>query len=451
MTVVVVVDRPLPWHARLAARVPGAVVTTQAPASAPTPLVLDLRSEPVDRSGAWAFEIGLGGLRGLDQPGVRELARGERACAVRLVQLAAGGVRVIREGVLELRGDDPASVSADLLDRLADWPRWALVAPPPAEAVLPRWPVCPPARVSAVTTQRRRLHRRWEEVMVRERWTVGRCAGVTLADLVAGAELPEPEWAVEPPDAYLADPFALPGSAHLLVERLDLSGESRPATLVEVEWAPGGALLPRGEGPVSAGHLSYPSAFEDAGDTWCVPESAAQGEVALWRHGGQGWQRIRQLLQQAAVDADLWHQDGRWWLFYSLEGTEKNEELHLASAPDLQAPFEPHPLNPVVRDISAARGGGRPFLVDGRLYRPVQDCTTSYGGGLAIVEVSTLTQDDYAQRVVRRFAPRAPYPDGLHTLNAWNGGLVLDAKRHETSWRALSGKLARRVVRRASR
>lgn len=448
MTVAVVVDRPLPWHARLAAATPGAVVTTDASSSAE--VMLDLRSEGRPRPGTWAFEIGLGGLGGLDQPGVRELARGERACPVRLVQVETAGVRVLRQGVLELRGEDPASVSADVLRRLADWPRWALAAPGPVGDVVPLWDVLPPAQVSSAWIRRRRLRRRWEQVMVRERWAVGRCEGLTLADLVAGAELPDPEWAAEPPNAYLADPFACPGSAHLLVERLDLSGPSHPGTLVEVEWTPGGILLPRGEGPVSVGHLSYPSAFSHDGDTWCVPESAAEGGLALWRRGTQGWQRVRQLLDQPAVDADLWQQDGHWWLFYSLEGPDKNEELHLASAPDLQAPFLPHPLNPVVRDVSAARGGGRPFLVDGRLYRPAQDCTTSYGGGLAIVEIYRLSTEDFAQRVVRRFGPRAPYPDGLHTLNAWNGGLVLDAKRHETSWRSLGRKLARRMVPRAS-
>jgi hypothetical protein len=139
--------------------------------------------------------------------------------------------------------------------------------------------------------------------------------------------------------------------------------------------------------------------------------------------------------------------EGTWWLFYGLATDRKDEELHLAWADSLDDDFHLHPLNPVVRDISAARGGGRPFVAQGRLHRPVQDCSLVYGGALALAEVEVLSPKDYRQRVVRRFAPLPPYIEGLHTLNAVEGGLVIDGKRNEVSLGMLTHKIGRRVRR----
>lgn len=448
MTIGVLVDAPATWPAQVASALGAPAEVTTDP-SYGAAILLDLRTRPRPRPDAevLAFEVGLGGLGGLAAPGLRELALGLPTCTVRLVQLRQDGVRVLREGRLPVRGDGPADVADALLGRLVDWPRWALAAggsarpetvPPLAQQPLPTLP--------RVTPLRRRLRRRASEVLLRERWTLGRCEGVTLADLVAGAPLPALRWAPEQAGVYLADPFHLPGTERLVAEQYALSGD-RPATLVELAWDDGLGPRVTGPGPEDAGHLSYPSAFATSdGDLWCVPESAAAGELALWRRTGMGWVRSRTLLDVPAVDADLVEHHGRWWLFYSLEGETKDEDLHVASAESLHAPFRPHPLNPVVRDVCAARGAGRPFVVDGRLHRPAQDCATSYGGAVSLVEVTVLSETDYRQRVVRRIAPVPPYPAGLHTLNAFPGGLIIDGKREELSPAAVGAKIMRRLA-----
>jgi hypothetical protein len=446
--VVVLVERPLPWHERIVASLgDSAVLTTDVPG--PEALVLDLRPEPVAGEEVWAFEVGLGGLEGLTEPGRRELAAGLTTCAVRLVRLRAEGVQVLREGLLPLRGDSPRDVAEGLLDRLVDWPRWALAASDlPAAPLEPLAIGTPTPDLPWWLTLRRRLERRARDILVRERWTLGLCRGVTLEDLLAGTPLPAPHWAAEHSDFYLADPFDLPGTGRLMAERCSLAGAGEPADLVEVTWPDGqGEPLIGGQGPRCTEHLSYPSAFAQDGNLWCVPESAAVGEVALWRCTDGGWVKVRTLLPVPAVDPDLVLHDGTWWLFYGLATDRKDEELHLAWADSLDDDFHLHPLNPVVRDISAARGGGRPFVAQGRLHRPVQDCSLAYGGALALAEVEVLSPKDYRQRVVRRFAPIPPYIEGLHTLNAVEGGLVIDGKRNEVSLGMLTRKIGRRVRR----
>lgn len=446
--VTVLVGGRQPWHDPLLASLgPGArLVTGPAADAAPgAGVVLDLRVPARPAPGTWCFEVGLGGRRGLDSPGARELHAGLRTCDVRLVRQGEGdAVQVLVEGRLPLVGDTPERVAQALLERLADWPAWALAQDGPASGPVPRRPDSPLPAPSRLRSLCRHLRRRRRELLLRERWTLGLLRGVTAADLVAGRPLPPPVWAPELPDGYLADPFALEVAGHLVAEHYPFAGG--PAALVELRWAADGRppqLL--GAGPRSDRHLSYPSAFVHDGQQWCVPESAADGCVALWRRDPGGWARVRTLLDVPGVDPDLVEHDGRWWLLYALEGPRRNEELHVAWADSLDGPFTPHPANPVVRDVTAARGAGRPFVVDDRLYRPAQDCSEAYGGALTLLEVTALTPTRYAQRVVRRISPFPPYPAGLHTLTLTPGGVVVDGKREELSARQLRAKARRRL------
>ncbi|MGZ6827178.1 MAG: glucosamine inositolphosphorylceramide transferase family protein [Mycobacteriales bacterium] len=441
--VTVLVGGRQPWHdALLAALGPDGRIA-DGPGDGPG-LVLDLRVPARPARGHWAFEVGLGGFAGLDAPGSRELHAGLRTCDVRLVRRCDGdAVQVLLEGRLPLVGDTPAQVAEGLLARLADWPAWAL-AHADGGAPVPRRPERPLPRGSVARSLCRHLRRRRRELLLRERWTLGLLRGATAADLVAGRPLPPPVWAPERVDGYLADPFALAAPGEVLAELYPLRGG--PAALVELRWdADGRAPRVLGPGPGSSGHLSYPSAFEHDGTQWCVPESAAEGRVALWRRDPGGWARVRTLLDVPAVDPDLVLHEGRWWLLYALEGERRNEELHLAWADRLDGPFTPHPANPVVRDVTAARGAGRPFVVDGRLYRPAQDCSDAYGGALAVVEVTALSTARYAQQVVRRLCPLPPYPAGLHTLNVTPAGLLVDGKREELSLPHVLAKAGRRL------
>ncbi len=460
LQVAVLVEESLPWHAKVLASLSDRASLTLDPL-ATADVVLDLRRPPEGVPGAgfgpgqevWAFEVGTGGRSGLGQPGRRELADGAPTCDVRLVRLRPNGVQVLREGRLPVQGDGPDDVARALLARLVDWPRWALAARdlPPRSTEAARVPLPPtPPPVPRTLALRRRLLRRTTEVVLREHWNLGLCRGATLEGLVSGAPLPPPQWASEVPDAYLADPFALPGGERLMAERYSLVGDGAPATLVELEWD-GGEAAPvvTAQGPSSSGHVSYPSVFAHNGALWCTPESASDSEIVLWRREDDRWVRVRTLLAVPGVDPDLVLHDGRWWLFFGLEGDRKDEELHLAWAGALDGEFRLHPLNPVVRDVCAARGGGRPFVVAGVLHRPAQDCSTTYGGSLALAEIVSLSPLDYQQRVIRRLDPFPPYGAGLHTLNAVVGGVVVDGKRSELAPGAVADKLVRRVWGRA--
>jgi hypothetical protein len=97
----------------------------------------------------------------------------------------------------------------------------------------------------------------------------------------------------------------------------------------------------------------------------------------------------------------------------------------------LDGVWRPHVLNPLKCDIRSARPAGRPFRLDGRLYRPAQDCSRVYGGGLAINEILDLSPSSFRERTVLTVQPDpgGPYPDGIHHLVIEDGLILLDGCR----------------------
>ena len=119
-------------------------------------------------------------------------------------------------------------------------------------------------------------------------------------------------------------------------------------------------------------------------------------------------------------------------MFYTDRDRGSNVKLYLAMAPKLDGPWYPHPGNPVKTDISSARPGGTPFVHEGVLYRPAQDSTHTYGGGLVIHRVNKMTAIQYDEEVVCRLAPgrNGRYSSAFHTLAAAGELSVVDGKRY---------------------
>jgi hypothetical protein len=81
---------------------------------------------------------------------------------------------------------------------------------------------------------------------------------------------------------------------------------------------------------------------------------------------------------------------------------------------------------------------------DGRLWRPVQDCTNGYGTGIGLAEVLQLDRDGFAQNVhaVLRADPSWP-GSRLHTLNRAGRIECIDGSAYSLRSRALGRRLQR--------
>jgi hypothetical protein len=123
--------------------------------------------------------------------------------------------------------------------------------------------------------------------------------------------------------------------------------------------------------------------------------------------------------------------------------------LFIYHADQFEGPWQPHQNNPVKSDVRSSRPGGTPFMLHGKLYRPAQDCSVSYGSAIAINEITELTENSFAEKTVRRIEPRAEWKfnKGLHTFSIVADNILIDAKRYAFNFDNFKHILARKIKR----
>jgi hypothetical protein len=383
------------------------------------------------RWGCW--EVVLPG----DPPAFEDVERGWSSAEVRIERRGVAEATVIaRAGAPVDRTSFPRTLCAIV----------ALAVALPADAVrraragVAGDEPAPPRRAGVVVDARRaaRLARRCAlrrvagaiaRRIVHARWRVGRLHTAPAA-LLRG-ELPAVAWLDLPRGRFWADPFPL------------VSGERVEVLLEGYDYARDRGYLARAAlegdriaGPVRdlarpACHLSYPFVVEDGAERYVMPEESQRRRVALYALDGDGLREARVLIDNfAAVDPTLVRHAGRWWLFAGDAERDENAALLLFHAASLDGPWEPHPLNPIVRDVRCARPAGTPFALDGVLYRPAQDCSTGYGARVALARIDVLTTNAYRETVVAHVAPPAHGRGrhGLHTFALRDGVCLIDGK-----------------------
>lgn len=229
-----------------------------------------------------------------------------------------------------------------------------------------------------------------------------------------------------------ADPFLLEHNGRVFLFYEELLGGSRKGRLRVTELSRDGTEV----GPRKAMirfpcHSSYPYVFKYSDAFYCIPETANCRNVVLYRSEAPLGPWIKQctlLPELPGIDSTVFHFGDRWWLFCTLRGAKLRSsfpDVYIWHAPSLEGPWEPHALQPAKTDSHSARPAGRPFVVDGVLYRPAQDCSPRYGARIAVNRVLTLTPNDFSEEVCCYLEPDplGPYPEGLHTVT-WADGLA---------------------------
>jgi hypothetical protein len=238
---------------------------------------------------------------------------------------------------------------------------------------------------------------------------------------------------VPPKDRYWGDPFIIRKADRYYVfieEKLYATGRGHIACLT---LDADGTLLSQEVVLERGYHMSYPFLFEHQGSLFMMPETAANRTIEVYccTHFPDRWEFSRTLMRDLyAVDATLLQHDGRYWLFANLRerGGSSLNTLHLFWAESPLADFwTVHPRNPVVQDLASARPAGSIFLEGGQLVRPAQDSSRRYGGSLRFNRITTLTQEEYGEATIARFAASIPSVRATHTFNQAGGLTVIDA------------------------
>jgi hypothetical protein len=243
------------------------------------------------------------------------------------------------------------------------------------------------------------------------------------------------------PMAFRADPFGLwrNDRLHVFAEAFDYRDRLGHIDLLVYDAA--FRLLECRPVLKAPWHLSYPFVFEADGETWMLPEAYRSGTLTLYRarQFPDDWEAVCRIpLDGPAIDPTPFFYRGKWWLFYTPSGVKatRRSHLHVAWAERLTGPWTPHRLNPVRVDLASGRAGGTPFVEQGRLILPVQDCRRTYGKAIRALSILHLDEERFeAEDSPWLDAPAwmAPFSDGFHTIAAAGPVTLIDVKRMVSS------------------
>jgi len=274
---------------------------------------------------------------------------------------------------------------------------------------------------------------RWKRLFLHDMWNIAIVDQPIEAFLESDFK-PETNW-IRPlkGERFLADPFGIKVGdvTHVLCEEFDYAKFKGRIVSIEV----GGDLFSDPKVVMEFPfHVSYPFLLSKGGSIYCVPESSKAREIAMYRATNfpSAWEKINILVNDfAGLDNTLFQHEGRWWIASTSNDTGSLETLYLWYADDLLGSWRPHVRNPVKVDIRSARPGGTPFTRRGRLYRPAQDSSMTYGGRVVINRVNKLTPSEFEEEEVAAVGPLkpGPYPEGVHTLSSVDDSTLIDAKR----------------------
>ena len=177
-------------------------------------------------------------------------------------------------------------------------------------------------------------------------------------------------------------------------------------------------------------HLSYPNVFK-VGDFWyLIPESKQNHKVTLYRAVDfpWKWERVRDLLEEDAVDTTFVFRDGSWYFYTYIDGALR---LYRSGADELGLPKS---LVEIRRWEASKRmrPGGKFYEENGVLYRPAQICEQFYGEALVFCRQKwDISQSIFEEEEKREL--RAGEIDvfgrsaiGIHTYNKLEDYEVVD-------------------------
>lgn len=233
-------------------------------------------------------------------------------------------------------------------------------------------------------------------------------------------------------------PLRLPSSPHTRADPFLFSHRDRLYLFYETQIADDYGQIAVAEiersglrqiGPVLAEpfHLSYPCVFSLGETIYLLPESQGAGELRLYRFDQFPDKPVffRTLMMGEFADPSPIFIGGMLYIFAT---TSRGLELFLIENLE-EGNVTAHPCNPITTDPRFSRCGGMPFIFEGQLVRPAQNCAGRYGENLSLLVIKALSPEQYREE------PLAI--DLMVTDQDWNRGGA-----HHVSTCEFDGRLA---------
>ncbi|MCX5617713.1 hypothetical protein NQF86_03370 [Bombella sp. TMW 2.2543] len=237
-------------------------------------------------------------------------------------------------------------------------------------------------------------------------------------------------------EGFLADPFGLwrDGKLYVFAEYYDYS--QKKGVIEVLIYDEQFSLQERRRVLSEDWHLSYPHVFQHEGSVYMLPEAYKSGRLTLYKATSfpYEWQPVPSFrFPIGAIDATPLHHAGRWWLFWTPPAPKESRQstLHIALAEELTGPW--CDMGRFLIDRSGARPGGTPFVDGDEVFLPVQDCSTTYGGGIRLLRMNGFSRGRPSicggDSIPLHVPEMKAYPDGIHTLSAAGNVTLVDFKK----------------------
>ncbi len=171
--------------------------------------------------------------------------------------------------------------------------------------------------------------------------------------------------------------------------------------------------------------LSYPQVFRWQNDYYMIPEAHTETAVRLYRatEFPDKWEYQGDLLTgDHYISSTIVRHKDMWWMFVV---RPDNATLRLFFASNLKGPWSEHPRSPIVdNNPNIARPGGRPFVIDGFLYRLGQDCYPTYGNQVHAFKITDISTTTYSEKMIDAPLVKA-------SSKGWNARAMHHVDAHE--------------------
>lgn len=287
------------------------------------------------------------------------------------------------------------------------------------------------ARLSVIFEYK--LHRQsWNCAVIQE--PIHIVAGLAGPDRQRSA-LESAKWMRPPRGEFYADPFGiqLEGQrCRLFFERFDWKegkGDIANAVFDGTEFS-------STEDSLSAtSHLSYPYLIKHKDGYHFIPEHCAARDVSSFSFDAQGKAISKKTMFKRCefLDTTFLEWQGKVWAFAVIDGEVKNTDLYLFYASSFDGPWLAHPLNPIKSDVRSARPAGTPFVHNGKVFRPSQDCGSHYGSAVTVNQIKVMNETEYYEVEASRVEPNigSSYGYGLHTLSQVGDTTLIDGAKRQ--------------------
>jgi len=236
------------------------------------------------------------------------------------------------------------------------------------------------------------------------------------------------DWVKMPHDRWLADPFVLDVTNEeilLFVEDFGYDIHKGVISLLHInrfsmEIVSRKVLL---EKPT---HLSFPAILRKDGHIYIYPENAQGGRLDMYEFSAEKEELtfVKTICDDVVWDSYITEAFGEPLM---CTAAKNDYQLDIYKWNDKKEKFVPYLQ--IESELPNCRLGGAVFEYNGQYYYPAQENSKTYGGAIDIKRINVKDGKLKVEDVVKHIESSNPsYPLGLHTLNEYNGVVVIDVK-----------------------